>query len=169
MENLGIDYKLLIAQIVNFGLLFFLFNRFMAQPFLEYLRKEKKKDMERDTLLNEVQTKHDRMLEEEEQWRKKIKQEQEKILAETKKTAEKVKGELMEDAKAEADALLAKAREQIEHDRENFHKEVRTYIADVSILVIEKALKQYLTADVQKKLTEHILSNLKKGDKLYEN
>lgn len=165
MENLGIDYKLLIAQIINFGLLFFLFGRFMAKPFLKYLTEEKRKDVERDKIMTELQTKHEKMLEDEAQWRKKMKKEQEKILEETKQSAEKMKAEILQDAKEEAEAIATKAQQQIEEDRENFYKEVKSHIADVSVLVIEKALQKHLTGDVQKKLTAHVLSNLGKETK----
>jgi F-type H+-transporting ATPase subunit b len=166
MENLGIDYKLLIAQVINFGLLFFLFRRFMAKPFMKFLTEEKKKDESREKLSQELASKHEKMLEDEAKWRKKVKQEQEKILEETKQSAEKMKAEILQDAKDEAEALMEKARQQLEEDRENFHKEVRTHIADVSVLVIEKALQKYLTGDAQKKLTAHVLSSLGKETKV---
>ena len=46
MENLGIDVKLLIAQVVNFALFLFIFHRFISKPFLRFLDSEKKKDEE---------------------------------------------------------------------------------------------------------------------------
>ncbi|QQG43841.1 MAG: ATP synthase F0 subunit B [Candidatus Roizmanbacteria bacterium] len=162
MENLGIDIKLLIAQVINFIILFFVFRRYLAKPFINYLKEERKKDEDKSKILSELETKHDRMIEEEQEFRKKLKQEQEKILNETKRASEKLKEELMKKAKDEADDIISKAKRQIEDDREVFYKEVKSYITDTSIFMIEKALKQNLTTEVQKKLTEHVLSNLQK-------
>lgn len=163
MENLGIDYKLLIAQVVNFGILFFLFSRFIAKPFLNAIKSEKERDIEKDRYLAELEAKHTRMMEEEKEWRKKIKQEQEKILDDTKHAAEKLRVELMERAKNEANDFIDRAKKQIDEDRANFLREVKTHIANMSVFVIEQALRKYLTTDIQKKLTDHILTNIKKN------
>ncbi len=163
MENLGVDYKVFIAQVVNFGILFFVFSRFIAKPFLQAIRDEKAKDIEKDRYLAELEAKHTKMLEEEAAFRKKMKQEQEAILAETKKAADKLRAELMEQAKEDAADLVLRAKKQIDEDRDAFHREVKSHIATMSVFVIEQALQKYLTADVQKKLTEHILTNLRKN------
>lgn len=41
MEALGLDAKLLIAQIVNFVIFYFIFQKFVAKPLLEYIKKQK--------------------------------------------------------------------------------------------------------------------------------
>jgi F-type H+-transporting ATPase subunit b len=164
MENLGIDYKLLIAQVINFALVFFVVNKFIAKPFMKYLSEERKKDIEKERIVAELQTKEERMQQEDTKWRKKMKVEQEKILAETKKTAEELKKDILAEARTEAEELLSNAKKQVEDERNNFYKEVKTHIANVSVLVIEQALRKHLTADVQKQLTTHVLENLKKGN-----
>lgn len=169
MENLGIDYKLLIAQVINFAILFFVFKKFIAAPFIKFLTEEKRKEKEKDRILEELETKHERMLDEETKFRKKMKEEQEKILSETKKSAAELKEEMIKSAKAEADALLTRAKEQTEDEKRKFYQEAKKYVADTSISVIENALKDYLTADAQKKLTDHVLTSLKANHKAYEN
>lgn len=169
MENLGIDYKMLIAQVVNFTILFFLFRKFIAKPFINFLQEEKKKEESKERILGELENKHERMLEEEKAWRKKIKQEHEKLFAQAKQTAEKTREELLRNAKQEAGELLEKAKKQLEAERDSFYKESKNYIATISISIIQKALKRYLTEDVQKKLTDQVLTDLNKDRKLYEN
>lgn len=169
MENLGIDYKLLIAQIINFCLFFVVFSRFIAKPFMKYMEGEKHKDTERERILLELQTKHERMEHEEKEWRKQVKKEQEKILAETKKIASTMKEELLNEAKEEANVIVVRAKSQMEEEKAKFQKEMKTYVSDVSIFVIERALRTHLTEDVQKKLTEHVIENLKKDVAVYEN
>ena len=43
MESLGIDLKLIIIQIINFGLLLFLLTKFLYKPILRLLDERKKK------------------------------------------------------------------------------------------------------------------------------
>ncbi len=168
MENLGIDYKLLIAQIVNFGLLFYIFNKLVAKPFLKYLQEEKKKDIDRDVIAAELMTKKERMLEEEQAWRKKLKAEQEKLLQAAKKIAEEKKAAILEDAKSEAASIISKAHEQVEEEKSRFYREVKKHISDVSVAMIEGALRKYLTSDIQKKLTEYVLSSVKSNKNKYD-
>lgn len=168
MENLGIDYKLLIAQIINFGLLFFIFNKLVVKPFLKYLQEEKKKDIDRDVITAELQTKKERMIEEERAWRKKLRDEQEKLLQTAKKIAEEKKTEILEDAKSEAASIISKAHEQVKEEKTRFYREVKTHISDVSIAMIEGALRKHLTSDVQKKLTEYVLSSVKNDKSKYD-
>jgi len=43
MEGLGVDVKLLIAQVINFLLFFYIFKKYLAKPFQKYLDEETKK------------------------------------------------------------------------------------------------------------------------------
>ena len=43
LENLGIDWKILLAQIINFLVILYLLKRFAYRPFLKILRERKEK------------------------------------------------------------------------------------------------------------------------------
>jgi len=43
MEALGLDIRLLVAQLINFGLLIFLLNKFLYKPLIKMLDDRKKK------------------------------------------------------------------------------------------------------------------------------
>jgi len=55
MEALGIDIKLIIAQVVNFFLFLILFKKFMAKPFYNYLDKLQRNNEDKEKILIEVQ------------------------------------------------------------------------------------------------------------------
>jgi F-type H+-transporting ATPase subunit b len=162
MENLGIDYKLLIAQLVNFAVFFLVFQRFIAKPFLAYLNKQKKEEEERSKLLTELQHGEETLQAREKELVQKMKKETEKVLEQAKKDAEKVKEEIIAQAHKEADAVVAKAKEQLEEERNVLYKEVKNQVANLSSVLVTKALKSYLTPDAQKQVTEHILTHLPK-------
>jgi len=44
MEKLGVDIKLLIAQITNFILFFIVFKKLVSKPFKNFLDDERKKE-----------------------------------------------------------------------------------------------------------------------------
>jgi F0F1-type ATP synthase membrane subunit b/b' len=37
MDKFGLDIKLLIAQVTNFAIFFFVFKKFMAKPFAQFV------------------------------------------------------------------------------------------------------------------------------------
>lgn len=160
MENLGVDPKLLIAQLINFGLFFFIFSKFIAKPFLAYIKDEKKKDAERSRL-NELALKQDAdLIKKEEEMKTRLRKEYDKALTEAKHEAETVKATLMNDAKKEAEEYVIKAQKQMQSDKLAMEREIKDRIASLSVLLIEHGLKDYLTEDMQKGVTKQLLTHL---------
>lgn len=160
MENLGVDLKLLIAQLINFGLFFFIFSKFIAKPFLAYIADEKRKDAERSRL-NELAVKQDAdLVKKEEEMKVRLRKEYDKALSEAKHEAESVKANLMKDAKKDAEEYVTKAQKQMQSDKLAMEREIKERIASLSVLLIEHGLKDYLTVDMQKGVTKQLLNHL---------
>ena len=166
MENLGIDTKLLIAQLINFLLFLYVFKRFISGPFLKFVHNEKKKDEEKQKAMSEIKKIEANLETMEAEARKKAKVAADALIDAAKQDAEKVKKELTEQAQKEAETIVEKAKKQLEEDRQGLYKEVRAKAAHLSTIMIDKALERYLTEDAQKKMTEHILNNLSHDESL---
>jgi F-type H+-transporting ATPase subunit b len=166
MENLGIDTKLIIAQLVNFAIFFFVFQKFISKPFLSYLKKKREEEELRESFAARLETREAELAEED----KKVARERKKILdkaiTEGKEEAEKVKAQIIADSKKEAERVLSQGREQLSAEREELYKEVRKQIASISMLVVGKALREYLTDDAQKKITQNIIKHIPSDVKL---
>ena len=65
MENLGIDGKLLLAQIINFVLFFILVKQFVVKPFTNFLNQERKNEEDKDKLLEKLKKSEEAGLENE--------------------------------------------------------------------------------------------------------
>lgn len=162
MENLGIDFKLLLAQLINFTLFFILFQKFISKPFLKFLNKERSQEEEKKKLLATLKTQEDEMSKMEQEMRSKAKKQIDEMLEQAKGAAETAKQEIMAQAQREADSIIAKSKDQIRIEREQLYKEVKNKTVDVGVLLIKDALKDYLTDDAKKALTQHILHNVSK-------
>lgn len=162
MESLGIDPKLLIAQAVNFAIFFILFSRFIAKPFMQFLHKERKLEEERQDLSNTLKKKEEEYVTKEKKMRQEMKKELDSVLQQARIDAEQIKKEMIQQAQSEADIIIDRARKQIEEEKASLYKDVKNQSADLSILLINKALKNYLNEETQKKLTQYILSNATK-------
>jgi len=162
MENLGIDLKLIIAQIVSFAIFYFIFRRFISAPLLKFLKKQKEDEELRAKLAEELEDRKSVLEEKDRKMNKERRDALDAAIAQGKKDAEKVKNELIEDAKKQADDIIVRAKDQIEEEKQNLYKDVRKKIAQVSVMLVEGALKDYLTVDSQKAITQNITNKLPK-------
>ncbi len=169
MENLGIDPKLLIAQIINFALFLFLFYKFISKPFLKFLDNEKKKDLEAKKTYEKAQKQEQELIKKEELLQQTLKKERENVIDKAKKEAEVVKQQILEEAKGQAENIKQKALKQIKLERENIYKDAREKIGELSFYLVNTALKDILTEDLRKKITQQILKNSPKNIDFNEN
>ncbi len=160
MENLGIDLKLMTAQLVNFAIFFFVFKKFIATPFMNYLKKAKEDEETRATFAAEIEKRQEKLDEEDKKLSRERKKAQDAALIESKKEAETVRKDLIEDAKKEAAEIVAKGHVQVEDERKELYKDLRRQIAQVSTLVVEKALNEYLTDDAKRSITQNIVKHI---------
>lgn len=169
MENLGIDIKLLIAQLINFGLFFYVFKRFVAKPFMNFIDQEKQNQEEQEKLFTKAKTMEEKLLEKEKQMKEALNKESEKLYVEARITAEKIKKEMLAEAQREADDIKTKTKKQLQEERDELTKLAKEKITEMSFFIINSALKDMLSADVRKKITEAIIKNSPRNISLYEN
>ncbi len=86
--------------------------------------------------------------------------EAQQIITEARTAAENVRGELEEVAKKKADDLVAKARDQIDAERERALREIRTTVVDLSLSVAGKVIERNLTTEDNRKLVEESLRQI---------
>jgi len=160
MENLGIDIKLLIAQLINFGLFFFIFKKFVAGPFVSVMQQEKKKDADRKQILEDVAKQKETLALQEKTAKDEIHKKTEESLKAVRHAAEMEKVLLLKKAQEESGEIVKRASKQIEEERHQMEKQYKENVAKVSVLAVEHALKDFLTEDMQKQVNTKLLSNL---------
>ena len=162
MEQLGIEPKLLLAQIVNFLIFFIIFQRFLAKPFMAFVKKEKKNEEERQKALEQITTQEQRLSEEEKEFKQKMRKAVDEEIEKAKEQGLKVQEDIVKQAHKEADNIVIQARKQLEDERTTMYKDAKGKIGNLSVAIVDKALKDYLTEDAQRKMTQHIIEKLSK-------
>lgn len=169
MENLGIDGKLLLAQLINFGLFFILFKKYIARPFFTFLSQEKEKEKEKEDLLAKLKKGEEELFIKENEMKKKLQKEEEEMVEKAKKEAALIREELIREANKEKETIIAKGKKQIEEERQKLNKTVKHTVGELSIFLVNQALHDYLDVESKKKLTTYILKNLSKAISSHEN
>ncbi|PJE76046.1 hypothetical protein COV04_01735 [Candidatus Uhrbacteria bacterium CG10_big_fil_rev_8_21_14_0_10_48_11] len=160
--TLGLNLTLFLAQLLNFGLLivalwFLLFKpmtRYMAeragkiQSGLENAKKADRKlaelEVERRALLAKAESEATAVLE-------KADDEAKRMVVEAATTAER-----------KAEAIRERAAKELAEAKEQLLLEVKNQAADLVTLAAQKALGQYVTADIDKRVVSSALKEAEK-------
>ena len=159
-ENLGLNYKLIIAQSVNFVLLLLILQRLAYKPLLKMLKdrsdKIEKSLVQAKKIEEELKNTEETKLAE----IKKAKEEAGIIIKEAYKTAEKRSQESIENTKIKAQEILDKTKKEIISEKERSVEEAKKEIADVSIQIAEKIISGNIDKDQQKELVDDVLKKV---------
>lgn len=166
MENLGIDGKLLLAQMVNFVLFFILVKRFVVKPFTAFLNQERKNEEEKNKLMDKLKKSEEAGIEAEKKMKEKMKKEFEVLFVQSKKEAQILRADLIKQAEADAQEIRDKSKKLLEEEKNALYREVKDKIVKTSLMVVEKALKESLDESSRKQVTNFIVKNYQGNVKL---
>lgn len=149
-QKFGFEPALYIGQIVNFLIIFYLFQRFLYKPLLKMMEERSRKiksGLEAAEKANDVlfQANSDR-----EQILKKTTKDSESILEEAKKLAEKNKDEILTEAKIQASRIIENAKLQTKFEEENVIKNLKIISLELSKKMLKTILPNLLTQEEQK-------------------
>lgn len=161
MSGLEIDWKILIGQIVNFAILFFVLKLFVYKPFLSVLKTRREKIEGGVNKLIEAEGRLSQLGEIKKKMEERSEEERKLILIKAEKEAKKRADESAKKAGEEKSALLAKARKEAEEIKEKEKEETRKKMIDNAFALSEKLLKESIDEKKGKQITEDFLSNLK--------
>jgi len=154
LTKLGIDWKLLIAQIVNFLVLLFVLWKFAYGPVLGMLDKRQKK-IEKG--LKDADEAHKKLVESEEKQKeilRKARTEAKDIVEKAHQQAEKSKSEIADEAKAQAEKIISGARVEIETEKAKSIAEIKSEIGGLVIAATEKIIGEKIDEKKDKELIE---------------
>ncbi len=140
LGTLGIDWKLFLAQLINFGIVLFVFWRWVVKPLGKTLtdRQHRIESGLKNADYMEAEKKKF------EEWKlaemKKVRVEADHILRTTNDTANKIKQDTIVEAQREAQILVAQAKAAIESERVQMIKEIKQEVATLVVMASEKIL-----------------------------
>jgi len=160
MEKLGIDAKVMLAQIVNFVLLFIVFKKFVYKPFMNALKTQEKKEKEALDKIQEYEKKeqalYNKKLDLETDYEEKLK----KMYAKMKKETSEAKRQILKEAQSEAEELRRHNLELIENDRTKMLGEIKKESLKIALALSEKALSQVVGSPLQSEIVKEISKKL---------
>lgn len=160
MEALGIDLKLIIAQIVNFLILFIILSKFLYKPIVKMLDDRQKK-IERGISDSEAAEK---CLGEAGKKAEKIREdaflEADKIIKAAKKDYDEKALVIIKKANEQAEKIVGRANEEAALAKERALKEAKKELSSVVVMALDKIIENELSPEQKTKLTEKAIKEL---------
>jgi F-type H+-transporting ATPase subunit b len=165
MEGLGINLPVLVAQVINFVILFGILYLVAYKPIMRMLDERSRRIRESMEQAESIKEQSARAEEEVKKQLEEASREGQERIARAVRAGEEVKQKAQAEARQEAEALIGRARTEIQRERDEAIGEVRREFADLTILAAGKVIDRSLDKEEHRKLIEKVLeesSTLKK-------
>ena len=159
-SKLGIDWRLLIAQIINFLVLLFVLYKLLYRPVLKILDSRSNKINESLTKAEEITKEFKAMEAKRDQIITAAKKEAEKIIAKATADANIKRQEIIIDAKTETNKIILDAQKQLILEREKIIQDAKNDISDIAIRISEKIIQAKLDYGSDLKIIEQAVSKI---------
>jgi len=157
IEELGVNGSTLIAQVINFGILFLLLYLVAYRPIMRMFDERSKKIKDSVDQAEYIKEQVARTEEEAEKRIEAATKEGQEMVARAVKTGEEVRQKAGVDAKAEAEVLIQRARTEIQRERDEAIDDVRKAFADLTVQAAEKVINRSLDKEAHREIIEKVL------------
>lgn len=158
IHNLGIDWKILLAQIVNFAILFFALKKFAYKPVLKVLNERRIKIEEAlarsksiDERMAEIETLKENVLAE-------ARRESHEIIKKAEESARKMHESALQEARRASEKVFAETEKKIGDERAKLLQGVKSEIASLVYAAVEKTVGDLADEKLKARMVEDALT-----------
>jgi len=166
INSLGINASTLIAQVVNVVILFGLLYLVAYRPIMRMMDERSGKIKESMENTEYIKQQAERAEEEASKRIEEAAKEGQEAIARAVRTGEEVRQGAQQKAKSEAEALIARARTEIQRERDEAIDQLRGEFADITIQAAGKVIDRTLDKKAHRDIIDKVLkesATLKKG------
>ncbi|MFO8035588.1 MAG: F0F1 ATP synthase subunit B [Anaerolineales bacterium] len=166
-KALGINGPFLLAQIINFLILFLALRAILWKPLMQQLqeRREMLQQQKEDAeVAAEAAAKaREEIKEERQQALEKAHSEAQEIIEEAEERAANLKEQTLQEAQQEADRLINEAQQEAKEERNQILDKVRGLIAELATAAAQRIVGQELNEKRQHALIDSFFSGVREG------
>ena len=157
LAKLGIDWKLLIAQAVNFLVLLWVLRRYAYRPILKALETRTKKIEQGLKDAETSQAKLQGVIEEEKKILTAAREEARNILVVAESNAKKRDALMLDETKQKIDRMIAEADTHLAENQAKLLREAKAELTDIVIATTEKVLGGKVNVEIDAELVKKSL------------
>jgi len=165
MDKLGLNVPWLIVQFINFGIFLFIIWRFVLPPVMKMLDERRariQESLEAAERMRAQAQETERLLEDQ---RAEGRRQAQEIIGQAQEIARRIEADSRVQAQSQAEALLERARVEIQLERDSAIASLRREFADVTVQAAEKVINQSLDRQSHRRLIEDVLTSSNLGSR----
>lgn len=159
--KLGIDWRLIIAQMINFLILLAILYKFAYKPLLQTLEDRRKKIEKSIDEAKAIEENLARAAAERKEIVILARQEAGRIAEEAKLAATNHKNAVIGEAKDEADKIIRQAEQSLQTEKAMMLSEAKAELADLVVRATEKVLRVSMNQELNQAYVEKIIKEIK--------
>lgn len=156
MEKLGINWALLIAQLINVVLIVWMLTMWLYRPVLNMLNERTRRVQESLKDAEQVKEQLARANQDYDAKLAQARQEAAAILAQAQERAKAQEAEIVAQARQEAERIRGEAREQAGQERDRLLRDLKGQMAELVTLTASRVLGEELKANHDKLIEESL-------------
>lgn len=164
IKTFHIDWRLLIAQSVNFVIVIVVLGVFALKPLVKLMKEREEKIKKGITDAEKIDEKMVEIKKEREVEVKKGRKEAQQIISKSEKQGEDVRIEKVTKAQKEVEKIITDARAQISAERSLMLKDVKDELGGLIALALGKISSDSIDGKKHKKLIEQTIADLKDSE-----
>jgi len=155
--ELGVSLPTLIAQLVNFVILLVILYLVAYRPIMRMFDERSRKIKDSMEQTERIREQAERAEKETERRIQAASREGQEMVARAVKMGDEMRQKAEQDARMEAEALVSRARGEIQRERDEAISEVRKAFADLTIRAAEKVIDRSLDKQAHREIIEKVL------------
>jgi len=163
--KLGINWPVLVTQIVTFIILLVILRVFAYKPVMKMLDERSRRIKESMDQAESVKEASARAGEQVKKQLEEASREGQERIARAARAGEDVRQKAQADARRDAETLIERARSEIQRERDDAIGEVRREFADLTVLAAGKVIERSLDKEQHRELIEKVLEESTKQKK----
>lgn len=157
LEQLGVDWRLLLAQLANFAILFYLLRRFAYKPVLRALDARRERIESAEEKARHVEEQTLALEEEKDEILESARKQSSEIIEEAKVDAKKQQERIVAQAHREKEKIEEEGRKQVMRERDSLRRELKEEMGDVVAIAVRKTVSDFADEQITKQLTDEAL------------
>lgn len=165
IASLGFSLPGLVAQLINFGVLLFALRLFLYKPLLRVLDERRRRIQEGVDRAAEAASAAAASEAESRRVMEQARAEGQQAIQRAQDAAARLREELETRARADADAIVTRAREEVALERDQALEALRREFAGLAIAAAERVIEQSLDRQAHQRLIDQVLAESQLGQR----
>lgn len=159
--TLGLNWKLFLAQLINFGIVILILWKWVFKPVAGALETRRQKIEDSVRKAEEIEAGLKEFESSRGEQMKKTRAEAESIIQKATAAGESSKTEILGAAKAQAENILAQAKASIAQEKQKMFGELREEVANLTVMATERILREKLDEKRDRAMIEEVIKSIK--------